>query len=322
MQVSVTGATGFIGRRLVRYYEDRGATVHILSRRNIQLTNRGKIFQYDLASCDASDLVSFVEASDIVYHCAAELNDESRMWQVNVEGTRKLLDVAAGRAGRFVHLSSTGVYGAQSNGIVDESAQINPQNPYEKSKAEADRQVLEFAKAGKLSCCLLRPSNVYGSDMSNQSLFQLISMINRGRFFFIGRAGAIMNYIHVDNVLEALICCGTARLPENGAAYIVSDYCTLERLVAIISAALGKPEPRFRLSESLVRAGVALAENLSNIPLTQSRVDALTGRAVYSSEHIQHELGYRHQITLEQGFEELVTKWIELSDKPNFAGVD
>lgn len=317
MQVSVTGATGFIGRRLVRYYEDRGVSVHILSRRNIQSTERCKVFQYDLTSCDASDLISFIAASDIVYHCAAELNDERRMWQVNVEGTRKLLDVAAGRVGRFVHLSSTGIYGFKSNGIVDESTLINPQNLYERSKAEAGRQVLEFAKAGKLSCCLLCPSNVYGTDMSNQSLFQLISMINSGKFFFIGRAGAIMNYIHVENVVEALICCGTARLPENGTAYIVSDYCTIERLVAIISASLGKPEPRFRLPESLVRAGVALAEHLSNIPLTQSRVDALTSRAVYSSEHIQHELGYCHQITLQQGFEKLVMKWIELSDKQN-----
>lgn len=317
MQVSITGATGFIGRRLVRYYEDSGANVHILSRRNIQWENKGKVFQYDLASCNASDLVSFIETSDIVYHCAAELNDESRMFPVNVEGTRKLLDVAAGRVGRFVHLSSTGIYGFKSDGIVDENTPINPQNSYEKSKAEADKQVTKFAKAGKLSCCMLCPSNVYGTDMSNQSLFQLISMINIGRFFFIGRAGAIMNYIHADNVVKALICCGTARLPENGASYIISDYCTLEKLVTIISDALGRPVPGLRLPESLVKVGVALAKHLSNIPLTQSRVDALTSRVIYSTDHIQHELGYCHQITLEQGFEELVMKWIELSDKRN-----
>lgn len=313
MQVSITGATGFIGRRLVRYYADQGATVHVLSRQDIQSSNGSKTFQHDLAACDSDDLIPFVDASDIVYHCAAELHDLERMWPVNVEGTKKLLVAANGRIGRFVHLSSTGVYGPVSRGIVDETTPINPHNPYEKSKAEADKQVLAFAKTRQLPCCLLRPSNVYGPDMSNQSLFQMISMINRGRFFFIGRAGAIMNYIHADNVLNALISCGTKKLPENGAIYIISDNCSLEKLVGIIAAKLNKPVPTLRLPEFLVRSGITIAEHFSTIPLTQSRVDALTSRVIYSSERIFRELSYSHSITMEQGIEDMVMKWIECS---------
>jgi nucleoside-diphosphate-sugar epimerase len=153
---------------------------------------------------------------------------------------------------------------------------------------------------------VLRPSNVYGVDMPNQSLFQLINMIKRGLFFFIGERGAIANYIHVENVIDALVLCGTGILPANGRTYIVSDFCTLEDFVAIIATTLDVPFPQKRLPESLVRRAARLADYLPRFPLRSSRVDALTYRHTYKTERIESELGYRHNISLSAGISELV----------------
>jgi nucleoside-diphosphate-sugar epimerase len=145
--------------------------------------------------------------------------------------------------------------------------------------------------------------------MPNQSLFQLIRMIDKGRFFFIGKHGAAANYIHVENVVDALLLCGTSVLQSNDRAYIVSDHRTLEDLVGIIATSIGKRTPQKRLPESLVRAAVALAGLIPKFPLTLSRVDALTNRTVYRTDRIESELGYMNRVSMEAGIGELTRYW-------------
>lgn len=251
----------------------------------------------------------FVQGADVLYHCAAELLDVSRMETTNVTGTRNLLQAAQGEVGRWVQLSSTGVYGLHRGGEVDEDTELHPGNAYERSKAVADALVLEAAQKQGLPCVLLRPSNVYGADMGNRSLFQLIRMIDKGLFFYIGPPGAMANYIHVENVVDALLLCGQAELPQNGCAYIVSDHCPLETFVGIIASHLGRPAPRLRVPLPLARTAARLFAGIPGFPLKPSRVAALTDRTVYRTDRIIRELGHRNRITLEQGMGDLVREW-------------
>ena len=61
----------------------------------------------------------------------------------------------------------------------------------EKTKAESDQLVMNAARKGTFTYSILRPSNVFGPTMTNQSLFQMIEMISKGLFFFIGKDVAI-----------------------------------------------------------------------------------------------------------------------------------
>jgi nucleoside-diphosphate-sugar epimerase len=131
-------------------------------------------------------------------------------------------------------------------------------------------------------------------------------MIERGWFFFMGERGAIANYIHVENVIDALVLCGTADLPANGRTYIVSDFCRLEEFVAIIATALGIPCPKKRLPENLVRNVAHLADYLPSFPLRSSRIDALTYRHCYNTERIRSELAFNNKISMQEGIGELV----------------
>lgn len=307
--VAITGATGFVGRHLVARHVALGDTVRYLTRNANFPALPGAIRHIGDLVRNGDSLHEFVEGVDVLYHCAAELLDVSRMDATNVTGTRNLLRAAQGKVGRWVQLSSTGVYGAQRGGTVDEQLAINPSNAYECSKAAADALVLELADRGSLDCVVLRPSNVYGAHMRNRSLFQLIRMIDMGVFFYIGPPGAMANYIHVENVVDALLEVGRAELPQNGRIYIVSDYCTLEAFVEQMAECMGCPSPHLRIPLPLARMAARMFESIPGFPLKSSRVAALTDRTIYQYDRISRELGYCNRITLAQGVHELVRAW-------------
>jgi nucleoside-diphosphate-sugar epimerase len=310
--VAITGASGFIGCQLVRLHLARGDRVRILTRQPQAAQSLGpvEVVLCDLAHPEVDALARFCDGADVIYHCAAQLGDPARMHGVNVLGTRRLLEFAQGRCNRWVQLSSVGVYGPAREGIVDESCPLAPQSEYEATKAEADRLVEQAAAAEAFSHTILRPSIVFGPNMPNRSLRQLVSAVARGMFFFIGPPGASANYIYVDNVVEALIACGT--LPAaRGRTYNLSDFRTMEEFVGAVAASIGKSVPHLRLPESPVRRLARTLGRLPGIPLTESRVDALTSRARYPSSRIERELGYVHRVSMEDGLQRLVESWRE-----------
>jgi nucleoside-diphosphate-sugar epimerase len=305
--IAITGGSGFVGRNLIARHIARGDEVRFLTRHSPKQAIAGAIPVIgDIKSLTPNVGFELLRGTDVLYHCAAELRDTRLMYDTNVLGTQNLLSMAIGKVKRWVQLSSTGVYGNKPSQNVNESTTINPNNAYEASKAAADELVYAAMAERQLQGLVLRPSNVYGLDMPNQSLFQLIDMIRRGWFFFIGEQGATVNYISVHNVVDALVLCGTAALPSNGRTYIVSDSCSLETLVGIIATALGVPAPTRRLPESLVRMVARLGDFLPPFPLRSTRVDALTYRHVYLTDRIESELAYRHAVSLAAGISELV----------------
>jgi nucleoside-diphosphate-sugar epimerase len=304
--VAVTGGTGFIGRHLIARHCARGDLVRYLTRRQSPESLAGAAaFVGDLAS-PPELLRAFARGADVLYHCAAELRDEAAMRKTNTMGTANLLAATGGEVGRWVQLSSTGVYGRRTHGDVDEDSAVDPANAYETSKAAADKLLCEAAERQNLSCVVVRPSNVYATDMPNRSLFQLVRMIDKGLFFFIGKSGAVANYVHVENVIDALLLCATARMPRTGRAYIVSDHRSLEDLVRIVALELGKAPPRIRLPELLVRGVSRVTRHIPGFPLSPSRVDALTNRTVYRFDRIAAEFGYTNRVSMEAGIAELV----------------
>ena len=309
MLIAVTGGTGFIGRALVNVHVEHGDQVRVLSRRQQESPafDAIKVYRGELES-PVDILAQFVDGVDVLYNCAGEIRDQDKMYDVHVAGTKNLCAAAFGKIGQWVQLSSVGAYGTRVNGMVTEETPLNPIGTYEATKTESDQIVMNASQEGAFTCSILRPSNVYGADMSNQSLFQMIAMIKKGHFFFIGQPGASANYVHVNNVVEALMLCGGAPA-SRGRAFNLSDHRTMEVFVAVIADELGCPTPKLRLPERPIRWLSRLFELKQGFPLTASRIDAMTTRSVYTIRRIQNELGYAHRITMEEGIRELVRTW-------------
>ncbi len=314
MQVAITGGRGFIGSILVKHHLQHGDDVRILTRKveshPDDSSTQLEIYHADLTK-QSKVLNDFVDGVDVLYHCAGESNNEDLMYQTHVEGTKYLIAVAAGKIGRWVQLSSVGVYGQQFKGSVREDSELKPVGTYETTKMLSEQLVMDAGNEKSFSWIILRPSTVYGSTMTNQSLHQLVSIINRSQFFFIGRAGASANYIHVDNVIQALYLCASCESRYLGRVYNVSDYVHLEDFVTMISDNLGLANFSLRIPEWPIRFITRILENIPGFPLTTSRINALTNRANYPITKISNDLGYQAVVSMQEGIRQFITSWKE-----------
>lgn len=313
MRYAITGATGFIGRALTDRLIQSGTTVRILTRnaekvRQLWPEYSPDIVEADLGAAPKNALTNFLNNVDVVFHCAGEIRNTESMPAVNRDGTLRLCQAAEGRIHRWIQLSSAGVYGSYRDGVVTEDAPLAPADLYEKTKALGDLHVMHTALAGGFTYTLVRPSIVFGPTMPNQSLFQLIKTVAHGYFFYIGDRKATANYIHVDNVVQGLLSASWSEKAEN-KVYLLSDCCILSDLVGTVAKQFGKSNRFPRLPEMPARLVARGCGRMPGFPLTESRVDALTSKAVYSIKKITDDLDYRHKIPTLEGIGQMTHVW-------------
>lgn len=306
MVIAVTGGSGFIGKNLVKSLLLNGHEVRVLSRTppySSFHTENIHYFHGDLtAHCDLS---GFLNGVDILFHCAGEVLNPANMVALHIHGTERLAHAAAGRVKRWVQLSSTGAYGPRRTGTVLETDDLKPVGLYETSKAMSDELITGLAEQGAFEHVILRPSIVFGPEMPNQSLFSMLKIIEKNAFFYIGKAGASANYIHIDNVIKALIMCGFENSAK-GQIFNISDYCTIEAFTELMAKSLQCKTPFLRLPEALIRKLSWCFEPLPHWPLKSSRIDALTSFASYPINRIESSLNYTHAIDMPNAVSSLV----------------
>jgi len=302
MIIAITGGSGFIGSLLVDKLLKQSNQVRLLSRNTRAERKNVQYFLGDLSN-PSVDLSGFLDGVDILYHCAGEVSNESLMQELHVNGTQRLADAAQGKIGRWVQLSSVGAYGACRDGTITEDSKEQPFGVYERTKTESDKIVTNSG----IPFVILRPSNVFGIKMTNQSLFQLIGMINKGLFFYLGKRGVLINYIDVEDVVEALFLCGN-RDNALGEIYNLSQTIAIEKMVFSFSIGLGVKSKFLRLPEFPIRALVKIFAIFPKFPLTITRIDALTSRCTYNSKKIIEELNFKFKSTLEESFQLIARK--------------
>ena len=127
-------------------------------------------------------------------------------------------------------------------------------------------------------------------------------MIRKGYFVFLGKRESLANYVHVDDVVNALICCAKANI-SLGQIYNLSQTIKIEEMVKAILLGLGVDHKFMRIPELPVRLLVKFFEKLPGFPLTLSRIDALTFKSQYDSKKIIEELNFEFSSKLEEHFQ-------------------
>lgn len=303
-KVFVTGGTSFIGKILVKTLYERGNEVSVLSRHSAFNKSNFQSVQWRKGDLCHQINPAFLKDVDIIYHLAAELNAPAQMESVNIQGTANLLSAAA-NAGvrRWIQLSSIGVYGPPRELLITEKTTPAPANDYEKTKLASDVLVQQACASSDMEYVILRPSNVIGAEMKKGSFFALVKAVSRGRYFFIGPRGAIATYVHVEDVVSALVAC--QRAPK-GSVYNLSSDCTWEVLIKRIASVLGVRSPRMRIPSLPLRLVIRVLEGYMQLPLTSGRLASLTNRSQYSSDRIIHELGFSFSKPIPDGIEDVV----------------
>jgi nucleoside-diphosphate-sugar epimerase len=203
--VLITGATGFVGRRTAQRLMQEGMHVRGLVRRPVALPD---LESYLGDITDAATVVPAAVGAHIVVHCAAVLHRATReeAMQVNVEGTRIVLEAALQAAcERFIHLSTVSVHAVEGHDVVDEATPLRQAgDDYGESKALAEQAVWAAAAQG-LPVTVLRPPAILGVAPAAYWSVRMAYRIAAGDFALPGDGLATLPYVHVDNLIDAIL---------------------------------------------------------------------------------------------------------------------
>jgi len=267
MQVLVSGASGFIGRRLVQTLAAEH-DVYGLVRRPSRAAHT---IQQDLSM--GLDETRLPERIDAVVHLAQshhyrEFPDRAHdIYAVNVESTFRLLEYARkAKARRFVLASSGGIYGYAQQALT-ESAPLHPPDFYLASKQLAE--ILLFSYELFYSVVAVRPFFVYGEGQ-RPAMFvpRLVRNVWHGQPITLSSPeGLKVNPIHVSDAVLAFAAALTAGYsgPVNVAG---PDVLTLGEIVRVIASKLGRDPVIERLSDASgnVYADISLMSRILGPP--------------------------------------------------------
>jgi nucleoside-diphosphate-sugar epimerase len=301
-QACVSGGSGFVGKRLVEQLVREGFLVRVLTHNRKRSFPEGvEIFYTDLTSTTCN-LKGFFSECDVFFHCAGDIQNSMRMHALHVDGIERLLKAfcdevdLTGHPIHWIQLSSVGVYGHLINQPakvrkISELSRAHPFGEYEVTKTKADKLLLEAAKSSKFTFSILRPSNIVGLDMPNQSFRGLVENIIKRRFFYIGSVHSVLNYIHIDDVVSALLLCSRSSKATN-QIFNLSNDCKLSDIVLSLSLDKKMKHKNLIVPEWLARFMVSIIPGFFNFPLTQNRIDVLISKTYYSNSKIERLLKF------------------------------
>ena len=169
MPVLVTGASGFLGGRLAALLVEQGESVTVLAREKARLDHLAphcvRVVRGSLT--DLAALQQAAADATEIYHCAAASTDwatKTVYQESNVDGTQALLDVAIRMPGlrRFLHVSTTDVYGYPVRPRTEEEPLVDAGLPYNQTKRLAEMAVWQAAREHSLPVTIVRPATIYG----------------------------------------------------------------------------------------------------------------------------------------------------------------
>ncbi len=302
MKVLVTGATGFIGRRLACALCERGYTVQSLARR----TGRGLPDAVTQLHGDLTDnhlLVAACAKCDLVYHLAAMISfDPARrndLMRVNAGGTSNVLKAAkAASVSRVVVVSSACTLGVSDSPDEVRGETSSPlakdvrRNPYLASKLAAEEASVLASRHQDV--VIANPTTVYGPGDDSLNSGSLIMRVAGGRMLPVPGGGT--NVVDVDDVVAGLLL--LAERGRCGERYVMgAENMSFSDIMETISRVVGSSVWRVPLPRSAQEAMAVAAwirnQFVSDRLLTPQIVRDMFRFKYYSSERAAQELGWQ-----------------------------
>ena len=323
----VTGASGFLGGHLVQSLVTAGEEVFILVRPSSATPHLSSLAVSPVVA-DLSDLSSLKRAVapvSHIFHCAARSTDWAP-WEsyvaANVTGTENLLEAArsAPRLARFVHVSTTDVYGYPAIPCDETHPLVDAGLPYNQTKRLGELAVWKAHKDYGLPVTVVRPATIYGPRGKDFTI-EIAALLRQRLMATIDSGSARGGFAFVGNVVDAMMQAAAAEATL-GQAYNIADgtNATWDDYLKLFATGLEYPPPWINLSTG---AAVGLARILEGIHKTLSLPGRplLTRHAVkllgidqeFPADKARHDFGFVPAVSLEEGIAQSVA-WLKHSE--------
>jgi UDP-glucose 4-epimerase len=293
--ILITGATGFVGLRLLKLLLKLKYEIRIISRRPLP--------NFESIICDLeTDHIPAKVFDNVftVFHLAGHTHDlrtistfEKQYYAVNVNASVRLAKLAKQfGVKRFVYVSSVKAGGINvSDKCLTEEDQKEPDGIYGKTKREAELKILEIGRQSDMHVSIVRPSLVYGNGVKG-NLALMHRGIEQGWFPPLPDTGNRRSMIHVDDLVKALLLVAKND-KANREIFIATDGVphSSREIYEAVCHVVGKSVPAWSIPRFIFE-GLALLN-----PRIRNKVDKLLGDEYYSSAKLEG-LGFRADHTL------------------------
>lgn len=254
-------------------------------------------------------------AGGILFHTAGIIHPArvAEFYQINVEGTKQLLDAAiAAGLKRAIVVSSNSPCGCNPHPdhLFDENSPYHPYMNYGRSKMQMELAVKERQQAGKIETVIVRPPWFYGPNQPpRQTLF--FQMVRDGKAPIVGSGRNLRSMGYIDNLCQGLMLAALVE-KANGQVYWIADkrpysmnevIDTIERL---LETEFGQKcaHKRMRLPGFASEVALLADASLQALGIYHQKIHVLSemNKSIACSvARAETELGYRPAIALEEG---------------------
>lgn len=325
MKVLVTGATGFLGKKLALRLAKMGYTVTAVGR-NVVIGNKLNQPGIQFTPCSLEDkekMIELCQGQDYVFHCGALSSPWGKyqdFYTSNVLGTQNIIEGSKqAHVKRLIHVSTPSLYFHYDERLDVKESDLLPEafvNHYAKTKYLAEVAIDKAYQEG-LPTISIRPRALFGPG-DNAILPRLIKVCEKGVFPKIGNGSVLVDITYIENVVDALLLCINSPEHTVGQKYNITNgvRVNLYDIIEEVMSQLGKPvsfknisfKKAFFLAKILEQASTLFFSKKEPL-LTRYTVSVLSKSQTLNIAKAKRELGYEPQISIEEGLQSFVEWW-------------
>src|SRR3989339_2018287 len=298
MKFFITGGSGFLGINLIRYLYSKGHDIVSLDLVEFNYPDmKDKIKPVSGDIRDKSAVKDLIQGIDIVVHTAAALPlyKPEEIFSTDVDGTRILLEASKEhKVKRFIHISSTAVYGIPDHHPLYEDDKLDGVGPYGKAKILAEEECLKFRKDG-LCVPILRPKSFIGPE--RLGVFDLLyDWAKDGKGFpMIGNGKNRYQLLDVEDLCEAIYLCATLEAGKVNDTFNIGakEFTTMREDYKAVLDYAGHGKKIVGLPETPIIWTLRILEAFKLSPLYKWVYETASKDSFVSIEKAEKVLGYK-----------------------------
>ena len=283
MSIYLTGASGFVGKNLISYFNNK-----------IEIKKHVR----DVEFCISQNIVIHLAGKA---HDLKNISNKEEYYEVNTELTKKIFDAfLISDSIVFIMLSSVKAVADNVVGILNEDCEPNPKTHYGKSKLLAESYILSKKIPNNKRVYILRPCMIHGPN-NKGNLNLLYNLVSKRIPWILGSFQNKRSYCSIDNLLfiiNELIKNNT--IPSGVYNVADNEYLSTNEIISLISNSNNQKPIIFNLSTIIVKF-IAKIGDIIPLPLNSERLKKLTESYMVSNEKLKKYISKELPLTSKQG---------------------